>query len=206
MRTAGLLLVLGLVCGLVAAMMPTLGPVWNARPHEQLALIGTRVTAWTISTLLFAAGLVAAMLGVAVLGHHLLAPGGGAAVWVAVATFVAGTTLWLIHLGFRLTVVVSTARDVAAGDPAPGWYVPLWQWGNSLLAAYVLLASIGLIALGAAILSTGALPGWTGWTTIGMGAVFIAALAAMRNTMPVLPHLASGLVGVVALVDAAGRG
>lgn len=88
-------------------------------------LIGTRIDAWRISTLMFAAGLVSAMLGVTVLAYHLQRMGGGAWVWVAVAVFVAGTVLWLIHLGFRLTVVVSTSRGVEAGDPVADWYLPL---------------------------------------------------------------------------------
>lgn len=69
------------------------------------------------------------MLGVTVLADHLQRVG-AAWVWVAVAVFVAGTVLWLIHLGFRLTVVVSTSGGVEAVDPVPDWYLPLWHWGT----------------------------------------------------------------------------
>lgn len=78
--------------------------------------------------------------------------------------------------------------------------------GNTLLAVYVLLACIGLIALGAAALAAVVFLAWTAWPLIGMGVAFIVALAAARNTMPVLPHLGTGLIRIVALVEAVGGG
>lgn len=108
---AGWLLTLGLVLGLAAAMVPSLRPVWNARPPEQLLLIATRTGAWIASSLLFAAGLVAALYGVFIFGDLLLTGQASAAAWIGVASFTVGTTLWLIHLGYRLTVMVSVSRD-----------------------------------------------------------------------------------------------
>lgn len=85
----------------------------------------------------------------------------------------------------------------------PDWLLPSWNLGNYLLAAYVVLASVGLIALGIGVLATGLLPSWSAWTVIGLGTVFIVTLAIFRNTLPVFPHLVTGLLGVLALIDSA---
>lgn len=200
MRVAGSLLTAGLVLGLVAAMTPTLGPVWQAGAADRLALIATREKAWVFSNSLFAVGLLAAVLGVAALMEQLLATDGGAtSAWSMFTAFVVGTVLWLVHLGFRLTVMVTVSRDVGGGAPMPDWFGPMWDLGNYLLAAYVAIASIGLLFLGHAILSTSLFPGWSGWAVIGLGALFLLTLAVFRNTLPVLPHLATGLIGVLAL-------
>lgn len=201
MGTAGLLLTLGLVLGLAAAWTPSLGPVWNARPPERLLLISMRTTAWTAASWLFAAGLVAALLGVLVLSDALLTGGARSSGWIAAGSFVVGTTMWLIHLGYRVTVMVPVSRAVADGDEMPDWFLPSWDLGNYLLVSYVTLASIGLVALGMGVLETGLLPAWTGWTVIALATVFLTTIVVLRNTLPVFPHLATGLLGVVALLD-----
>jgi hypothetical protein len=202
MRTAAWLLTIGLILGFAAALNPKLFPVWTAQLPEKLELIATRQSAWITTSSLFAAGLVAAVLGVAALTGELIRTEEALpSAWVALAAFLVGTTLWLIDLGFRLTVLLSASRDVAAGRPLPAWVEPLSLWGFYLLAGYVILASIGLIFLGQAVLTTQLMPGWTGWVVIGLGALFILGLVISRDTYPVMPHLGTGLIGVVALVQ-----
>ena len=141
-----------------------------------------------------------ALFGVLVLCSQLLDAGAESAAWVGIGSFAVGTTLWLIHLGYRITVMVSVATEMRDGAAMPDWLLPTWDLGNYLLVAYVGLASIGLIAIGVGFLQTGLLPAWSAWTIISLAAVFVVTLAIFRNTMPVLPHLATGLVGVVALI------
>lgn len=202
MRTAGLLLTTGLILSLAAASNPTLVPVWKAQLPEKLRLIATRQRAWITANSLFAAGLIAAVLGVAALTGELIRTEDTLpSAWAALAAFIVGTTLWLIDLGFRLTVVVSVSQNVAAGSSMPAWIRPLSLWGFYLLAGYVVVASIGLIFLGQSVLTTQLIPGWTGWVVIGFGALFIITLFIFRDTYPVLPHLGTGLIGVVTLIQ-----
>lgn len=201
MRTAGVFLVTGLAFGLAAAWVPSLGPVWNARPPEQLVLIADRRQAWIVASLLFALGLIAALFGVLALCGNLLDGTAAPWAWVAIGSFVVGTTLWLVHLGYRMTVMVMVADETAAGMPMPDWLLPSWHLGNYLLVAYVALASIGLVGIGIALLETALLPTWSAWTVIALAALFLTTLAVLRNTMPVLPHLATGLLGVLAVVN-----
>jgi hypothetical protein len=56
LSSAGVVLTLGLVLGLAAAGVPTLGPAGNARPPHQLEPITPRVRAWMHSKVLSAAG------------------------------------------------------------------------------------------------------------------------------------------------------
>lgn len=202
MRTIGLFLTGGLILGLAAAWVPSLGPVWNARLPEQLFLIGDRTRAWVISSVLFAAGLVVGLFGVLGLSALLIEDQAQTSAWVAIGAFVVGSTLWLIHLGYRMTVMVSVSRDMVQGAEMPDWFPPSWNLGNYLLATYVLLASVGLVALGVGVLQTGLFPVWSAWTTIALAAFFILTVVVFRNTLPVFPHLATGLLGVLALLDA----
>lgn len=201
MRSIGVLLIGGLVLGLGAALVPSLGPVWNARPPKQLELIGERTRAWIASTFLFAGGLVVALFGVLILSSRLIDSQAQTSGWIAIGAFGAGTTLWLIHLGYRMTVMVSVSRDIADGAEMPDWFLPSWNLGNYFLATYVILASVGLIALGVGILQTGMFPAWSAWAIIGLAAFFILTIAVFRNTLPVFPHLATGLLGILALIN-----
>ena len=141
-----------------------------------------------------------ALFGVLVLCSQLLDAGADSAAWVGIGSFAVGTTLWLIHLGYRITVMVSVATEMKNGTAMPDWLLPTWDLGNYLLVAYVTLASIGLIAIGVGLLQTALLPAWSAWTIISLAAVFLVTLAIFSNTMPVLPHLATGLLGVVLLI------
>lgn len=200
MRAAGVLLVIGLGFGLAAAWVPSLGPVWNERPPRQLVLLADRVGAWAFSSILFAIGLTMALFGVLVLSGQLLDANADTAAWIGIGSFVVGTTLWLIHLGYRMTVMTSVASDMEAGGSMPEWFMPSWNLGNYLLVSYVLLASVGLIAVGVGLLQTGLLPAWSAWTAIGLAVLFLGTLAVFRNTLPVFPHLATGLLGIVAIL------
>ncbi|MDX1467797.1 MAG: hypothetical protein R3258_00495 [Acidimicrobiia bacterium] len=151
------------------------------------------------ATALFAGGLVVALFGVLALCGLLQDSGAETTAWLGIGAFVVGTTLWMVHLGYRMTVMTSVAAEMKAGASMPDWFLLSWNLGNYLLVAYVALATVGLIAIALGLLQTGLLPDWTAWTTIGLGALFIATLIIFRNTMPVLPHLATGLIGVVAL-------
>ena len=201
MRSVGILLVAGLILGLAGALVPSLGPVWNQRPPTQLLLIADRNAAWVSSTALFAAGLVVALFGVLALCGRLQDSGADTSAWIGIGAFLVGTTLWMVHLGYRLTVMTSVAMDMKAGAAMPDWFIPSWNLGNYLLVAYVALASIGLIAIAVGLLQTGLLPGWSAWTSIGLSVLFIVALIIFRNTLPVLPHVATGLIGIVALIQ-----
>lgn len=201
MRLTGVLLTGGLAFGLAAALVPSLGPVWNARPPERLLLIGDRIGAWITSSFLFAAGLVVTMFGVLILSAELVDSEARTSGWVTIGAFLVGTTLWLIHLGYRVTVMASVSRDMADGAEMPDWFLPSWNLGNYLLASYVILASVGLIALGVGILQTGLFPAWSAWTIIGLALIFILTIAVFRNTLPVFPQLATGLLGILALIN-----
>ena len=201
MRSIGFLLTGGLVLGLAAALVPSLGPVWNARPPERLLLIGDRTGAWVTSSFLFAAGLVVAVFGVLALSAELVDSDARTSGWVTIGAFLVGTTLWLIHLGYRMTVMVSVSREMADGAEMPEWFLPSWDLGNYLLVSYVILASVGLVALGVGILQTGLFPVWSAWIIIGSALIFILTIAVFRNTLPVFPQLATGLLGILALIN-----
>ncbi len=206
MTSVGVLLTGGLVLALAAALVPSLSRVWNVRPPERLLLIGDRIGAWITSSFLFASGLVLAMFGVLTLGGELVDSAARTSGWVTIGAFLVGTTLWLIHLGYRMTVMVSVSREMADGAEMPDWFLPTWNLGNYLLASYVTLASVGLIALGAGILETGLFPAWSAWTIVALALIFIVTMAVFRNTLPVFPHLATGLLGILALVNSTAVG
>ena len=45
---------------------------------------------------------------------------------------------------------------------------------------------------------------WSGWTIVALAALFILTILVFRNTLPVLPHLATGLLGILALFEVNG--
>lgn len=70
-----------------------------------------------------------------------------------------------------------------------------------MLVGYVALASLGLVAYGFAVLASGALPAWSGWVLIGLGATFLVSSAIVKDIYPVEPHLGTGLIALLLLIQ-----
>lgn len=108
--------------------------------------------------------------------------------------FIFGAVFWVIHLAFRLTVMVWAAGELTRTGVPPPWYEPWRNWAAVLFGFYHVLAYAALAAYGGALLKSGLLSRWVGWTCI------IFALVSVPFFGPPLAiHVVPWLVGILLL-------
>jgi len=174
----------------------------DASTTEMLEIVSRHVPAYQWGFALFGAGVVMTVVGLGLLsillsaiGHHVLA-------LVAFVGYTFGAVLWMLDLAFDMSVTPWAAREFARTSEVPAFYVPLKQWGETLLCIYTVLAFLSLATYGWGLLQTGLLPAWIGWVSIGWSLLWLAHFALTRDTIPVLHHIIPLLIWIALLVSA----
>lgn len=201
MRAGAWLLVAGFVVGFAAAFQPALIPVWNTPDPQRLEMIHQRHRAWVFSALAFAASIALVTAGLGPVSSSLDRAGDGGAAWIGFSSFVLATALALPVFAYRIAITTRVAAVVVGGGDAPEWYRPVSGWVYLMLVGYVALASLGLVAYGFSVLSTDVLAAWAGWVLIGLGVAFIISSAIVRDIYPVVPHIGTGLLALLLLLQ-----
>ena len=141
-------MIAGFVVFAVGAGLPS-PRVWTGSDEEQRQWVGAHPSRWVASAVAIAGGVMLTLAGLAVLSAALISD--GARVWpvLGLVCYGAGAILWLFELAFRSTVLVSIAR--AGGDP-PDWFEPVRAWAGATYWGYMVLAYLGIAAVGVALL------------------------------------------------------
>jgi hypothetical protein len=137
-----------------------------------------------IATLLTLAGCVALTQSLCEAGDRVLSP-------VALALFLVGAVLWMLHLGYRLTVLPIASEEWHATAATPVWFEPWRQWAGALFVSYSVLAYVSLALFGCALLRTQWVPRWVAWTWIASGFV-----AAPLGGLPLFIHVPLWIGGI----------
>lgn len=204
---AGVGLVGGAICSLVAALYPGMSSVWTASPETAVILIGDHRDAWLAANWMFAAGVVGTLTGLAGFTHLLAHRTGRSPLPTLAFTLAAiASTLWLANLAFRLTTTVSVADEIAGGATVPAWYRDISAWAdNGLLCAFAIIGGVALTLYGAAIGASRVLPAWTGWFAALLGVGLLAQGTLSGDVIPALFYLAPLAAGLAALRGALGH-
>ena len=76
--------------------------------------------------------------------------------------FAVGAVLWVIHLAERLTVHPWAGKELAVKGVIPDVYTALSTWTWAMFLVFTVLAFVGTMAFGGAILASSLLPHWLG--------------------------------------------
>jgi len=98
---------------------------------------------------------------------------------------------------FRLSVDLWAAQETGKAGLVPTVYEPLKLWILSLFVIYSVLAQSGMVAYGAALLSTRVLPHWLGWTSIVFSLAGLSLLAFTGDAPPLMYYLMPMLMGIL---------
>lgn len=142
-----------------------------------------------------------AMLAVTVGGMTgLVASNGGEWAWIGLGALVIGAGAWLVGIMLQTAGGAIAATQRAEHGATPAWVHPLWgaAWMGEL--AWVLLANLGYVAIGIAIVRNDTPSEWAGWAAIVGGGLIVAAVAATRNAFPQLALLVPIALGVAAVL------
>lgn len=127
------------------------------------------------------AGTLAALLGLALLEDMLHVAGDSYLARLGMVTYLLGVVL----------VVVAETKYVSTGE-----------WNYAQVVVYVVLAILGETAFGSALLQTGLVAGWAGWSTViwNLGLLLIILVVRPRDIYFPVIHLVAPLIIGIALV------
>jgi hypothetical protein len=156
----------------------------------------TNTFQWLILLFIFAWVLQSVGLG---LFAHLMARAGESE--IAIATFIIvliATITAVINFGFRMTIELWAAGELAVGRALPPLYQPLRTWTSDLFHLGYVMHPVAMVGMGWGILRSGILERWVGWAAIGWsGLTLLGALAGAGA--PAVPLLMPAAIGVVLL-------
>lgn len=166
-RTSGILLIAGFIVFAVGAGLPP-PEAFTGSDERQREIVGAHPSRWVASALAIAGGVMLTLAGLAVLAATLIDDGARTWPLLGVVSYGVGAILWLIELAFRGTVFVTVAT--AAGDP-PDWFEPVRAWAGAAYWGYMVLAYLGVAAVGVALLESRQVATGLAWVPIAFGVI-----------------------------------
>lgn len=201
-QIAGLLLAGGgfalvLLVGPTAFVPPA---IWNG-PHDvALSLISEHSLIWRVANLGFALATILTAAGL-FLTPGLVGDRGASIAWVSAVVFVLAAAPWLLTLAIRLAITPGVAdRFVADGTVDPD-FDPLARLCGALFPAFILIASVSIVALGVAIVAGGSLGEPLGLACLVAGLAIGGSYVVIGDTLPAFVYLPTAAVGVAMLLS-----
>ena len=198
-RWAGVLLIAGWVIFWVGASAWFLG-----RPPllERLELIASHRAAWYWINGSFLVSVTLTVLGFGAFTSVLRGAGDRLLSELGLLAYVFGALLWIISLAFRLTLEVWAAQEAGKSGVIPVGFEAWRQWAGVLFAIHMVLAYLSVAAYGGALLGTGLLARWLGWTAIvfGLAGVLGFGLQFRFFQRPLMIPLVPGVIGIFLLL------
>lgn len=144
------------------------------------------------------AAVSAGMTGVTML---LVESGDGAIAGLALGAFLVATTGWMIGVISQTVGAGLAARERRETGDTPAWLHPTWMaaWWSEI--TWVVVSNLALVAWGLAILDSGTIVRWAGWTLIGIGAAVVLGIAWLRDVFPQLALLGPIVLGVALVLS-----
>jgi hypothetical protein len=196
-RGIGIVLVLGALVSLIGAVTPPYRQWMASSPEEFLRLVAVH-PGWTFLHAAMGIGAIVTAIGLLSLAGVLVSRGRG---WLALAAgvvFAIAAALWIVEIGFRLSVVPWGARELVRTGAIPDLYPVLRDWSGIVFGAHMALSYLALSGLGVALLGTpSSIPRWAGWTAAIYGAVAVPGLLTPAFQAPIMIYLVPFLLGVL---------
>lgn len=179
---SGWLLVGSFVLWFPAAALPA--RIWTAPHPERLTLISQHRRRWQIVNLAIAGAAVLLVLGFAALAEPLRHDGAATLTDLSLALLLLGAPLWLASLVHRIVV----AEDGAS-------------WAGGLFLAWSAIANAAIVGFGVAVVRSGLVGTWSGWTAIVLGTLILVQLLVTGDALPGLYHVGPAVIGAAVLLD-----
>jgi Domain of unknown function (DUF4386) len=204
LRLAGWLLVAGALVSFGAGAVPSMYAIYTSQtPQRFLQLVADRSDTWVGVHVAFLAGAVLTAVGLVALTTALADGPGRALAGIGLALFLLATPVRVLQTIFAATVTVTAADQTASSGTVPAAYGLLegFLWGqpNWALAVFIALTGIGLACFGAALLASGRLARWLGWTFVASGLLLAISVVVFGDGPPEAVELPLLLGGVLAL-------
>lgn len=187
--------------GVLEARAGFMSQFWALPLDGKLDRIADVPGPWAGMGAIWVATVAAAAAGMTGLTMVLVDAGSGVVAGLALGGFLVTTTGWLIGVIVQTVGAGVAARERRETGDTPGWIHPAWTaaWWSEL--TWVVVSNLALVVWGFAILDSGGVARWAGWTLIGVGAVVVLAVAWLRDVFPQLALLGPIVVGVALVLS-----
>ena len=206
MLLTGLLLISGVVLLLIQAPAYRRGgfdgSFWRMPIADQLDRIGEKNREWWWLAGWSVAGLVLMTGGFASLASLLGEAGEPALAFSGLGIYLVAMAAWMFGLAVSYAAMAEAAKQKAESGGTPSWVAPLGRSGYVAEATWVIAANFAYVFAGAAVLATGLLPAWAGWSVVGIGAALALVVSLTRYAFPQMSDLAPLVLGVAAILEA----
>jgi hypothetical protein len=197
----GLLFIVGPVVGAITVGNPSLIPIWSMAREDHLRTVGAHRVAWAWLNAGFTFATASTAVGLVLLPVVLDADPVPASVLTGVAvTYAIGGTLWCAMLAIRTRTTPALADLVAAGRPTEPAETLIGAATGGLFAAFILLTSVALVVLGAALALGGGVALLVALVCAGVGVLGIAVQLATGDFVPATLYLPTLFLGVALLI------
>lgn len=200
-HVAGWLLLGGSIAFGVGAGNPYLFRAWTAPQETFLGIVARHQLAWRFTNLLFIGATVLTTGGVVALPGLMTDGWPRGLAGAGAAGFAIAAVLWIVSLLYRLAVEPGTARDFAATGALDPWVAALDHLNGGLFQAFIVIAFVGLAAIGIAATAGGPIPALLGWGTAGLSGLLVGGLILTGDMPPFTVYLAPLAFGVSLLVS-----
>lgn len=186
-KLAGMGLIVGSVLFMIAAFTPLTFRVIMADVQQRVDLIQKERVGWVLLNILFGAGSVVAVVGLALFAQHVQGMGDNTTVRVAgylsAAIAALGALCWVIIVYNRATL---PPQELGSSLSINNWIFP----------AYTLLTQIALIVVGFVLIQSG-YPTWLGWGMLVLGGLSIVAYLVFKDMPPFVHYVLLLVMGIV---------
>ena len=201
LATAAVLLVAGPVIGTVCLFYPPLFRVWTVPREEHLSLVAAHGRAWTMVNVGFTLATVLTAGGLILLAGSLAAEDTPRAVLAAAAiAYTIGGVLWCAVLAIRARTTPALARLVASGTPTEPVETLLGAATGGLFAAFSLVTSLALVAIGVTLTLGGGVAAPIAWLVTLIGALATAWFIAAGDIIPAVLYFPTLFIGIALLL------
>lgn len=205
MLTTGLLLTAGVVLLFVESFGYRRGgfdsAFWQQPLENQLDRIAEKSKEWSWVALWSQIALFLMTGGVAALAFQLAEAGEAALAFAGFGIYLVAMAGWAFGSAISYAGMSSAAKGRDETGAAPSWMSPLGAIGYVAEASWILGANVAYAILGAAVLSTGLLPAWSGWAAVGVAVAIVLIVAISRVGFPQMGDLVPFILGIAAILE-----
>jgi hypothetical protein len=198
-RLVGWLLLIGALVFWAGAVTPPYRQWMGVSIEEYLTIVGAHHRNWYAMHALFAAGTLITVAGLAGLASTLRTAGDRGWSTIALALFSLAAVLWVVQVGFRVTVELWAAGELARDGRVPSMFPALQRWMGVLFAVFMITGYLALAANGAALLASRLLPRWAGWVALVFGLVAVPGFATVVFQPPLMLFVVPFVLGIAVL-------
>jgi hypothetical protein len=194
---SAIVLIAGAVLFFMAAFSPVSTRVFriDISPEEQIQIVTDGRTGWIVSSVLFGAGSVVAVIGLFLFSRAVsgsLSSSASLIAYGAATAALIGALFWVTVVYFR---IAHTPEQIfVEGSLSGQWMFPL----------YTALTQIALVAIGYVLLQAG-YPGWLGWGMIALVGLTVVAAIIFRDMPPFVHYVWLLVMGVTLLLSSTPR-